>query len=253
MTNGAVKKMWGKYVRVTSAYLHRRPLPINGHGPIVSFTFDDFPRSALHVGGEILSSYGARGTYFASLGLMGLTTPTGTMFELEDLNHAINQGHEIGCHTYDHYHAGNTSPILFADSVARNEKAFSALFPGYVLRTHSYPLYEPRPGVKRRMQSRFVCCRGGGQIHNGNTADLNSLRSFFIEQSRDDPDRMFGLIETARRAGGWLIFATHDVDPKPTPWGCTPELFENLVRRTSEAGIRILPVIEAWKTLAALP
>jgi len=250
-TNSLGSRIWGKYVRVTSDYLHRRPLRIKGRGPIVSFTFDDFPRSAFHVGGAILNGYGARGTYFASLGLMGGTAPTGMMFERDDLYQAIGQGHEIGCHTYDHYHAGTTAPRLFEDSVAHNLKTFSALFPGYSLQTLSYPSYQPRPGVKRRMQNRFTCCRGGGQIYNRNTADLNCLHSFFIEQSQDDPQKIYSMIDAACLARGWLIFATHDIDPRPTPWGCTPELFENLVRRTVASGVRILPVIEACKVLSA--
>lgn len=251
MTSRLASRIWGKYVRVTSSCFNRRPFHMNRLGPVVSFTFDDFPRSALHIGGAILSSYGARGTYFASLGLMGGTAPTGAMFERGDIDLALSRDHEIGCHTYDHYHAGNTAPRLFEDSVARNKQAFSALFPGYSLRTLAYPIYEPRPGVKQRMQARFVCCRGGGQTYNRNTADLNSLRSFFIEQSRDDPQKIYNVIDAACLARGWLIFATHDVDPRPTPWGCTPDLFEKVVRRTLASGARILPVIEAWESLSA--
>jgi peptidoglycan/xylan/chitin deacetylase (PgdA/CDA1 family) len=172
------------------------------------------------------------------------------MFERDDLSLAISQGHEIGCHTYDHCHAGITAPRLFEDSVVRNEKAFKDLYPGYSLQTLSYPISEPRPGVKRRMQSRFVCCRGGGQDYNGNTADLNRLHSFFIEQSRNDPQEIYNLIDAACLARGWLILATHDINSRPTPWGCTPELFENLVRRVVACGARILPVIEAWKALS---
>lgn len=251
MTNRFASRIWGKYVRVTSVRLNRRPLYINGRGPIVSFTFDDFPRSALHVGGAILNSYGARGTYFASLGLMGGTAPTGTMFVSDDLDQAISQGHEVGCHTYDHYDAGRTAPRLFEDSVAHNEKAFSAFFPSYSLQSLSYPISEPRPGVKRRMGRRFVCCRGGGQIYNHNTADLSCLQSFFIERSRDNPKRIYDLIDAACLARGWLIFSTHDVDPRPTPWGCTPGLLESLVRRVVASGVPILPLIEAWKVFSA--
>jgi peptidoglycan/xylan/chitin deacetylase (PgdA/CDA1 family) len=250
MTNRLASRLWGKYVRVTSSHLNKRLLCLNGLGPIASFTFDDFPRSALNVGGVILNRFDARGTYFASMGLMGSTAPTGVMFEREDLSHALRQGHEIGCHTYDHYHAGNTAPRLFEDSVARNQRTFSALFPGHSLQTLAYPIYEPRPGVKRRMQSHYVCCRGGGQTYNDKLADLNSLRSFFIEQSRDDPQKIYSIIDSARQARGWLIFSTHDVDPNPTPWGCTPEFFEDVVRRVVASRIRILPIIDAWKALS---
>jgi peptidoglycan/xylan/chitin deacetylase (PgdA/CDA1 family) len=43
--------------------------------PMISFTFDDFPRSALHVAGRILEDHGIAGTYYVSLGLMGTLTP----------------------------------------------------------------------------------------------------------------------------------------------------------------------------------
>ena len=69
---------------------------------IVSFTFDDFPQSAWKSGGRILGEYGASGTYYTSLGLMGKTTPVGRMFEREDLEAVAEAGHEVACHTYDH-------------------------------------------------------------------------------------------------------------------------------------------------------
>ena len=34
--------------------------------PVVSFTFDDFPRSALTVGGRVLRAHGWAGTYFTA-------------------------------------------------------------------------------------------------------------------------------------------------------------------------------------------
>ena len=48
--------------------------------PLISFSFDDFPRSALFTGGALLEQYGVAGTYYASLGLMGKTSPTGEIF-----------------------------------------------------------------------------------------------------------------------------------------------------------------------------
>ena len=53
--------------------------------PVISFTFDDFPRSALLNAGAILRERGLAGTYYASFGLMGTKAPTGEMFEREDL------------------------------------------------------------------------------------------------------------------------------------------------------------------------
>lgn len=241
-------RIWSKYVRVTAVHCFRHPIGFLERGPIVSFTFDDFPRSALHIGGAILRSHGVRGTYYAALGLMDRAEPS-SMFGRDDLELAISQGHEIGCHTYDHRNAATTSPRLFEASVERNADTFGMLFPDCPLRTHSFPFSEPRPGIKRRMQSRFACCRGGGQTYNARTADLNRLSSFFIEKCRDTPQRIYDMIDENARAHGWLIFSTHDIDPTPTPFGCTPDLFERLVCRASASGAQILTVYEAWKTL----
>jgi len=82
--------------------MYRRPFLLRNDVPNISFTFDDFPRSALLTGGAILSRYGVRGSYYASLGLMGKQAPTGTIFVAEDLQRLLAQGHELGCHTFDH-------------------------------------------------------------------------------------------------------------------------------------------------------
>jgi hypothetical protein len=55
---------------------NKRRVTLSNPEPIVSFTFDDFPRSALTIGGSIVESYGAR--VFRS-GLFG---------QLSEFNHA---------------------------------------------------------------------------------------------------------------------------------------------------------------------
>ena len=69
---------------------------MDNRAPIVSFTFDDFPRSALHVGGEILRARGFAGTYYASLGLVDRDSPVGRIFSVYDLKSLLAQGHELG-------------------------------------------------------------------------------------------------------------------------------------------------------------
>ena len=91
--------------------------------PVISFTFDDFPRSALINGGAILREHGFAGTYYASLGLMGTKAPTGEIFMREDLDELIQQGHELACHTFDHYDSWDTAPSEFEASILRNHEA----------------------------------------------------------------------------------------------------------------------------------
>src|SRR5207249_2808421 len=101
-------RVHGAYQRNAARRLFTKPFTISTPEPIVSFTFDDFPRSALLVGGAILKQFGLRGTYYAAFGLIGTTGPSGRIFELEDVQPLLDQGHEIGCHTFDHCHSWET-------------------------------------------------------------------------------------------------------------------------------------------------
>jgi peptidoglycan/xylan/chitin deacetylase (PgdA/CDA1 family) len=218
--------------------------------PLISFTFDDFPRSALHTGGAILQKYRLRGTYYASLGLADSVAPVGTIFSREDLSTLLADDHELGCHTYSHCHAWNTAPAAFQKSLADNQRQLGAWFPHIKFKTMSYPISGPRPRTKRRMTRSFACCRGGGQIPNSGIADLNYLRAFFIEKAVKDPAGISRAINLNARTNGWLIFATHDVCESPTRFGCTPALFESIVQQSLESGATILPVVEALKLVS---
>jgi peptidoglycan/xylan/chitin deacetylase (PgdA/CDA1 family) len=223
----------------------RRPCRIRLEVPIVSFTFDDFPRSALLTGGAILSDRGHAGTYYVSLGLMGTTAPTGKMFVREDLENLVQQNHELACHTFDHCHSWNTEPVEFEKSILRNQKTVEKLLPGTCFRNLSYPISHPRPDTKKRTGRHYDCARGGGQTFNTGVTDLNYLKAFFIEQSRDNFASIQQTIDNNARAKGWLIFATHDVCDSPTRFGCTPQLFERVVYQSAKSGAAILSVQSA--------
>lgn len=239
----------GKYQRASARYFSRRPFVINPALPIVSFTFDDFPRSALLTGGAILKAVGATGTYYASLGLMGKQAPTGAIFLAEDLRILVQEGHELGCHTFNHCHAWDTRPRAFEDAVIKNQQALKGLIPEASFKTLSYPISMPQSQTKKRVSKYFRCCRSGGQNFNIGKVDLNCLSAYFLEQSRDNPEAIKRLIDDNRQVGGWLIFATHDICNDPTPWGCTPDFFEDIVRYSVKSGARILPVCRAYEEL----
>jgi peptidoglycan/xylan/chitin deacetylase (PgdA/CDA1 family) len=249
MTQQFWRRIRGFYVRQAARVLARRSLAIKAERPFISFTFDDFPRSALQTGGAILKANELRATYYASLGLMGTQGPTGTMFLREDVDSLLEQGHELGCHTFGHLHAGVTATSLFEESVLRNRAELANLSRNARFRTFSYPISEPRVRTKQRISRHFACCRGGGQGLNVGVTDLNYLSAYFLEQSRDNSQAVKNLIERNRRLRGWLILATHDVSDTPTPWGCRPGFFAEIVQCAVQSGARILPVIEALEAL----
>jgi len=238
-------RVHGRYQRTMSRLLFKRPLVMNNTVPIISFTFDDFPRSSLFFGGEILRRFGFTGTYYASFGLMGGQAPTGEIFQAGDLKELLAQGHELGCHTFSHCHSWETGSNVFERSIAENQKALSGLLHEARFKTFSYPISPPRLRTKRLIGKYFVCARGGGQTMNSGTADLDNLSGFFLEQSRDDLPSVKSIIDRNSRARGWLIFATHDICVTPTPYGCTPEFFEAVVQYAAASGAAVLPVAGA--------
>lgn len=243
------ERLRGRFKRVSSDLFFRRLRMMGNTVPSISFTFDDFPRSALLTGGTILENYGLAGTYYASLGCMGQGSPSGDLFLLQDLMDLVDKGHELGCHTFAHLDAWETSTREFMASVAQNRKALTKLLPRAEFNTLSYPLDHPRPLTKRRVAQEFRACRGGGQKINHGRIDLNVLSAYFLDRRREDLDRVKSVIDENADIRGWLIFGTHDVCENPSPFGCTPDYFEAVVRHAVKSGAIVAPVARALESL----
>ena len=239
------------YRRRAASALFKRLLVIRSQQPLISFTFDDFPRSALFAGGAILKRFGFAGTYYTSLGLMGQETPSGQMFVRDDLRLLFEQGHELGCHTFAHCDSWETDPQAFQKSIIQNGEELGKLLPGVEFKNFSYPISLPRPLTKAKTAGHFLSCRGGGQTLNAGKVDLNQLSAYFLEKSRHDIQAVKALIDRNRDVRGWLIFATHDISDSPTPFGCTPHFFEQVVQYAVSSGAHILPVMQALEVLGA--
>ena len=216
----------GKYHRTLTNRFCLRKVLVNPPKPLISFTFDDAPKTAFTTGGAILAAHGGKATYFVSLGLMGLTTEVGEIASQDDLIAAIDQGHELGCHTLDHLDAWYASTDNYMASIEANQHALERIRPGLQFSTFAYPKSGATLSVKYPLQKRFVCCRGGGQAANVGMTDLNMLKACFLDK-RAKVDLAFikELIDYNAQQRGWLIFATHDVADDPSPYGCTPRIF----------------------------
>jgi len=182
--------------------------------------------------------------------LLGATTEVGTIASVDDLLRAGDEGHELGCHTFDHLYTWQTNPKKFIESIARNRQALDTILPGTRFRTFAYPIGVPRPSVKLQLEKHFLCCRGGGQAPNVGFADLNLLKAYFIDKRNNvDIDSIKKVIDHSVSSSGWLIFATHDVAEVPSPFGCTPNFFAEVVRHAAQSGAVLLPVIDAIERL----
>jgi len=244
------RRLWHKWRRFTIDRYGRRDFALAGGAPYISFTFDDFPLSAYERGGGILASHGARGTYFVSLQMLGQPSASGPIASRTDLERLVADGHEVGCHTFEHLDGCRSSVEAFERSIAANRAALADCLPGETFRTFAYPLDGPVLGIKRAVGRHFLGCRWGGQTFNAGVIDLNLLRAYFLDgRNRDDLDAVRMTIERNAAAGGWLIFATHDVAERPSQYGCDARYFNEVVRLAAASGARILPMGAACREL----
>ncbi|HTW51223.1 MAG TPA: polysaccharide deacetylase family protein [Stellaceae bacterium] len=230
-----------RMVREIGGFLRTRPAKVNWPGGVVSFTFDDFPRSAWINGGAILEKYDCRGTYYAAMGMAGTENNLGSLFDLDDLRAAHAHGHEIACHTYHHRDCARLTPAAIADEVDRNAAALAQALGTPAISNFAYPFGGVSLSAKSALSPRFLSCRGTGRGLNQGTIDLADLPSTSIYSDNFDRERLCRLIDDARAGAGWIIFYTHDVADEPSAFGCTPAQFESIVAYAA-ANAPVLPV-----------
>ncbi len=241
-----------RLARTLGSLLRSRPAEVAWPGGAVSFTFDDFPRSALAAGGAVLEKYGVRGTYYAALGRLGSDGNIGRLCDADDIREAHARGHELGCHTHSHMDCSAAASAAILADVADNRAAFAGLLENFVPVSFAYPFGAMSLAAKRALAPRFQSCRGvGGGIHSG-TADLADLRGTRIYHREYDRAGLLSLIDRNRELGGWLIFYTHDVAPAPSAYGCTPDELEAVVADAAKRS-QVLPVREVVARLRPAP
>src|SRR2546430_5703827 len=69
-------RVQGRYIRSAARLFFKRPLAIKRQVPLSSFTFDEFPRSASHTGGAILSLSCLSGTLYDTFCLQREIAPS---------------------------------------------------------------------------------------------------------------------------------------------------------------------------------
>jgi peptidoglycan/xylan/chitin deacetylase (PgdA/CDA1 family) len=230
-----------RLARKFGGMLCTQPAEVRWPGGVVSFTFDDFPRSAWANGGPILEEYGARGTYYTAMGLAGTENHLGPMFERDDLLALQAHGHEIACHTFSHRDCCRAPWAEITAEIDDNTAALSSLLGGSPVTNFAYPFGGVSVSAKAVLKARFASSRGTGRGINQGTVDLADLLSTSLYSHNFDRGQLCQLIDDARAGGGWLIFYTHDVSETPSPFGCTPAQFRSIVGYATE-NTTVLPV-----------
>lgn len=221
-------------------------LPSRLDRPLVSFSFDDFPRSAETTGARILTDAGYRGTYYVSGCFAGRTIDGLEHYRTDDLIDLARDGHEIGCHTFDHLRMPRSNRADVARSIARNrEFVRSVLGPEYEMSSFAYPYGAVSLSRKWQAASLYPICRSIEPRVNAGLIDFAQIGALGLENRDLDLGRIAAALDEALERNGWVIFFTHDVSDRPTMFGCPTAAFSEVVRMVAERGIDVLPVKHA--------
>jgi peptidoglycan/xylan/chitin deacetylase (PgdA/CDA1 family) len=238
--------------KVTQRVIRHFPGPrviIRAARPIVTFTFDDVPDTALTSGATVLEANAVKGTFYIAGGLAGTHEANRDLITPEQISELAARGHEIGCHTFSHPWVRHLTTSDLQKDLDRN-RAFHAIHaPGAELKNFAYPYNAPKVGIRKQMMGRYRSCRGGVEAINRGLTDMGFLRSVEIRPPDQYARTLTRWIDEAVEYPGWLIYFTHDVQPAPTPFGCTPETLDLLVRYAIEKGCEVLTVDAALDRL----
>jgi peptidoglycan/xylan/chitin deacetylase (PgdA/CDA1 family) len=218
---------------------------------IVSFTFDDFPKTAIEHGARILELNNARGTFYAALGLAGTDGLCGMIGTAEEMMELAQRGHEIGCHTFQHLNCLKSSSNKI-DMDCQKNRAMAQSIAGERLTSFAYPYGRMNPFSKRTIGRNYRTARTNKQGINSGMIDLAALLSVAIYSRRGWQVVQEQIDKLDATDSGWLIFLTHDVAPQPSPYGCTPELFESTLKECILKRFEILTVRSVTETAIQL-
>lgn len=210
--------------------------------PLVSFTFDDVPDSALHEGAAILERHGVRGTFYISGGLAGQVEPERLLISPEGCRELAERGHEVGCHTFSHRRVRNISRAELSADLDRNGTYLAGAGVPRPPRNFAFPYNAAWPLARPELRRRFRTCRGAGEAINRRRTDPMMLKAVEIRQPEAEARALTRWIDDVAGTPGWLVFFTHDIAPCPTSHGCTPETFDLLVAHAVARGCAVLPV-----------
>lgn len=226
-----------------SRALWRRIVQLTLQGPVVTFCFDDFPRTALTCGGDILSRSLCHGTYYASAGLINTTTALGEQFRKEDLADLLKEGHELASHTFHHTSCRSVPFEEFVRDVYDGCKALEDMIGSAVSRNFAYPYGDVTLNSKRTLTS-MRSCRGIYPGMNGPAVDLSLLKAYPLYGGTDQLQKIEQTVLAAAKSNCWLIFYTHDVRRGPSRFGCTPDLLESTLSFVLDRGVQVRSVQE---------
>lgn len=234
-----------KMRRRAGRWLDQRPMRVAPECGVFSLSFDDIPETAWTEAGPILAEHGVKATYYVCGGLEGGENLGLPQFTTAHLQALFEAGHEVGCHTFSHLSALRATPGAYAADLDRNAYWVAERLDGHVMTTFAWPYGDVSLTAKAVAAERFKLARGVRDGVIAGRADRAAAQAIGLESRRLPGYDLEALMAKAANERGWLIAYGHDVMDGPTPYGCTPDDLDRVIRLAKAAGLDILPVGQA--------
>jgi peptidoglycan/xylan/chitin deacetylase (PgdA/CDA1 family) len=234
-----------KMRRRAGRWLDQRSMRVAPERGVFSLSFDDIPETAWTEAGPILAEHGVKATYYVCGGLESGENLGLPQFTTAHLQALFEAGHEVGCHTFNHLSALRATPGAYAADLDRNAYWVAERLDGHVMTTFAWPYGDVSLTAKAVAAERFKLARGVRDGVNTGRADRAATQAIGLESRRLPGYDLEALMAKAASERGWLIAYGHDVMDGPTPYGCTPDDLDRVIRLAKAAGLDILPVGQA--------
>lgn len=240
-----------KLLFVENIYTHKIDIKLDK--AIFSFTFDDVPISAATNGREILEKSGATGTYYVSLNIESSEDNTDAsirrFIKEDDIKTLFDNGHNIGCHTFNHLNLRQTSAAEAYKDCKINTDLLKKITNVASIDHFAYPFGMVSLSSKKALRNKYKTLRTtDGGLNVGKT-DMTHLRSVSLCSISFDKNTVLKAIDEAANKNAWVIFFSHDINDNPSEWGTSVEDFKWVVEQCGKSSGEILNIDEAYKKI----
>ncbi len=214
--------------------------------PIVSFTFDDVPKTAFENGLPLLEEKGIKATWYISGRYLGQIFDGKRNLSENDVCKLAELGHEIGCHTYGHLSLWKTKEPDLLEDLNKNRKMLESIAGVNKIRSFAYPYGRVGYRTKDVIKGNFYTARGTKDRDNVSRTDLFELSAVSLCNEHLSIDQIRSYLEDAIEEKRWIIFFTHEIEINYGKYGCSPEYFKRVLDLVKEYQIKTMTVKDVY-------
>ncbi len=209
-------------------------------GPIVSFTFDDCPRSVYAQGFRVLQPHNIRCTVYITTSYVDQPGWI-TLCELRELRAA---GWEIGAHTMNHPHLSRLSELMIHREFQAANQQLRAW--GFEPRSMATPYLDTSPEIQAIIPLYYQSNRNG--THGDHREAINPYDLELLDSLTHDVPLLKAWLDHLKANDRWGIFLGHYVDER----GITASELLEVALYARSIGVAILTVSEALEQRLAI-